>query len=195
MLNSCSVAVFLHRTSATHTNTCELTALQGCRPQNGNCQQAAYWKLLAVIGLARHSVLNHHYAKHHLSPETVPAFINIYTDFIYWGAVAVEESPVSASLFFLPRSLSFLRSLLSFLSLAHTSHKWLCACVCAAGGECVGPLIHFTPHWSETCDCGCGLCLFRTPWESTGVRGHMQEKHTQIFMHTYKHTMWPLNIL
>ncbi len=64
-------------------------------------------------------------------------------------------------------------------------------CVCTAGGECVGPLINFTPHWSETCDCGSGLCLFLTPRESTGVRGHMQEKHTQIFMHTHtpKHTM------
>lgn len=97
----------------------------------------------------------------------------------------------------LPPLLPFLSvSFLSFyapLSLAsahtrHATHTHTASRVCAAVGECVGPVIHFTPHWSETCDCGSGLCLFLTPWESTGVRGHMQEKHTHIYSCTCTRT-------
>ncbi len=129
-------------------------------------------------------------------------FTNIYTGFIYWGSIIAEKkmyNSVGEFLVFLI-SVCFPSALLSYPSLSHThthihtTTRWRHVCV-QQGESVLAPLIHFTPHWSETCDCGSGLCLFLTPWESTGVRGHMQEKHTQTFMHTHKHTVWPLNIL
>lgn len=109
----------------------------------------------------------------------------------------MQLKPQCRSFLSLPPLLPFLSvSFLSFyapLSLAsahtrHATHTHTASWVCAAVGECVGPVIHFTPHWSETCDCGSGLCLFLTPWESTGVRGHMQEKHTHIYSCTCTRT-------
>lgn len=109
----------------------------------------------------------------------------------------MQLKPQCRSFLSLPPLLPFLSvSFLSFyapLSLAsahtrHATHTHTASRVCAAVGECVGPVIHFTPHWSETCDCGSGLCLFLTPWESTGVRGHMQEKHTHIYSCTCTRT-------
>lgn len=77
-----------------------------------------------------------------------------------------------------------------FLPLSYT----YCSCGCVyvysrawveGGVSVLASPIHFTPHWSETCDCGSGLCLFLTPWESTGVRGHMQEAHAQTSARTH----------
>lgn len=65
-------------------------------------------------------------------------------------------------------------------------------------GSVFASLIHFTPHWSETCDCGSGLCPFLTPWESTGVRGHTRARaHTSERTHTgaQQNTLCDLYIL
>lgn len=77
------------------------------------------------------------------------------------------------------------------LTHTHTARAGVYMCIVVqvggGGGSVLASLIHFTPHWSETCDCGSGLCLFLTPWESTGVRGHMQEAHAQTSVRTHTH--------
>lgn len=76
------------------------------------------------------------------------------------------------------------------LTHTHTARVGVYMCIVVHGWRGVSvlaSLIHFTPHWSETCDCGSGLCLFLTPWESTGVRGHMQEAHAQTSVRTHTH--------
>lgn len=149
------------------------------------------WAVFYSYVALRSCIKVHHWNKTTITPNSTvhkkvfqPSWIFTQAPFTEGGFNAAEKPQCMTVSH--PSSFLCPSSALSFIPLTlagPTNTALRLFQVCAAGAEYVGSAIHFTPHWSETCDCSSGLCLFLTPCKSTGVRGHVQEKHTHTKAH------------